>query len=36
MIRMHVLTLASLGLFAAPVFAQEDGELGANWGGEGG
>jgi outer membrane beta-barrel protein len=36
MIRMHVLMLASLGLFAAPATAQEDGELGANWGGEGG
>ena len=36
MIRMHVLMLASLGLFAAPALAQEDGELGANWGGEGG
>ena len=36
MIRMHIVILASLGLFSAPVLAQEDGELGANWGGEGG
>ncbi|MEE2836930.1 MAG: outer membrane beta-barrel domain-containing protein [Myxococcota bacterium] len=36
MIRMHVVTLAALGLMAAPALAQEGEELGANWGGEGG